>query len=58
MQKAGAMTALKRFICDEQAATAVEYAIVLALLIMAMIGAVRNCGTQFNATFNASTTVL
>jgi pilus assembly protein Flp/PilA len=52
------MTGFKRFLCEEDAATAVEYAVMLALLMIAMITAVTNCGTRFNQTFNASTTVL
>ena len=38
------MRRLKRLIKDERAATAIEYALILALIFMAMVGAVTAFG--------------
>ena len=40
---------LKSFIRDEEAATAVEYSVLLALILMAIIGTVTIVGTETNA---------
>lgn len=39
---------LKSFIRDEEAATAVEYSVLLALILMAIIGTVTIVGTETN----------
>ena len=40
------MKKLLRFIREEEAATAVEYAVMLALILMAMIGAISALGAE------------
>ncbi len=37
---------LKAILCDDEAATAVEYAVMLALILMVAIGAVSALGAQ------------
>ena len=44
---------LKRFIQEEEGATAVEYAIMVALIAAVIIGAVRLIGTETEGTFQA-----
>lgn len=46
------MTAIKRFLLDEEAATATEYAIMLSLLLMVIVSTVATLGTKANSTFN------
>jgi pilus assembly protein Flp/PilA len=41
----GNMCRLLRFIREEQAATAVEYAVMLALILLAMIGTIKAIGS-------------
>jgi pilus assembly protein Flp/PilA len=41
-----------RFLKDESGPTAVEYAIMLALIVIVCIGTIANVGTQANARFN------
>ena len=40
------MNMLRRLFTDEDAATAVEYAVLLALILMGMIGAITTFGTE------------
>lgn len=40
------MDALKRLFIDEQAATAVEYAVMLALILIAVVSAIGSVGAQ------------
>ena len=40
------MEFFKRFLCEEQAATAVEYAVMLAMILMVVLGAVTAVGAQ------------
>jgi pilus assembly protein Flp/PilA len=40
------MRCLLRFLRDEEAATAVEYAVLLALILMSVIGAIGTVGAQ------------
>jgi pilus assembly protein Flp/PilA len=40
------MKKLLRFLSEEEAATAVEYAVMLAMIIMACIGAIATVGQQ------------
>jgi pilus assembly protein Flp/PilA len=42
----------KRFIQEEEGATAVEYAIMVALIAAVIVGAVTMIGTNVNATFS------
>ena len=45
------MTKVQNFIQDESGPTAVEYAVMLALIIVVCIGAVTNIGNSANAQF-------
>jgi pilus assembly protein Flp/PilA len=42
---------LKRFLKSEDGPTAVEYAVMLSLIIVVCLGAVRTIGTRSTATF-------
>ena len=42
---------MKRFLKDEEGATAVEYGIMVALIAVAIITVVTSVGTQLNSTF-------
>ena len=44
---------LKRFLKSEDGPTAVEYAVMLSLIIVICLGAVRSIGTNATATFTA-----
>jgi pilus assembly protein Flp/PilA len=44
--------AVKSFLCDESGPTAVEYAVMLALIIVVCIAAVTTLGTNANNTFS------
>ena len=46
LKKGLTMKKLLRFIREEEAATAVEYAVMLALILMAMIGAISALGAE------------
>jgi pilus assembly protein Flp/PilA len=43
--------AVKSFLCDESGPTAVEYAVMLALIIVVCIAAITVLGTETNNTF-------
>jgi pilus assembly protein Flp/PilA len=43
---------VKRFLCDEGGPTAVEYAVMLALIIVVCITAITTLGTTTNNTFS------
>lgn len=49
---------VKQFIVSEDGPTAVEYAVMVALIIIACIATVRALGTQINSTFTGITTEL
>ncbi|HEY1380170.1 MAG TPA: Flp family type IVb pilin [Gemmataceae bacterium] len=51
-------TRLVRFVKAEDGPTAVEYAVMLALIIVACIGAVTTLGTRTNGTFSTSGSVM
>ena len=46
------VTGLKRFLVSEDGPTAVEYAVMLALIIVVCLTAIQAVGTQANANFN------
>jgi pilus assembly protein Flp/PilA len=46
------LSSLQRFLQDEDGPTAVEYAVMLALIIVVCITAITTLGTNANATFN------
>jgi len=47
------MKTLRRFLADESAATAIEYALIAAGIAIAIISAVKGVGTQLSTKFNA-----
>ena len=48
------VNSIKNFLVSEDGPTAVEYAIMLALIVIVCIGAVQAIGTNANAKFQAS----
>jgi pilus assembly protein Flp/PilA len=48
----GFTTSLKRFLVSEDGPTAVEYAVMLALIVVVCLTAIRAIGTNANTTFN------
>jgi pilus assembly protein Flp/PilA len=46
------MALAARFLRDEDGPTAVEYAVMLALIVVVCIGAISTLGSNANATFN------
>ena len=46
------LTSLQRFLRDEDGPTAVEYAVMLALIIVVCIAAITTLGSNAKATFN------
>lgn len=49
---------IQRFIRDEEGVTAIEYALIAALIAVVIIGAVRSVGTNVQSTFNTIATEL
>ena len=49
---------LKRFVADEQGATAIEYGLIAAGISIAIITAVTAVGTALNTTFTSVSTAL
>jgi pilus assembly protein Flp/PilA len=49
---------LKRFVKDEQGATAIEYGLIAALIAVGIIAAARGLGSQVGDTFNTVTTTM
>lgn len=47
------MKFIKRFLSDESGPTAVEYAVMLALIVVVCIGSIRLIGQNLNNTFDA-----
>jgi len=52
------ITSVKNFLVSEDGPTAVEYAVMLALIIVVCIGAVTTIGTASNAKFQSAAAVL
>jgi pilus assembly protein Flp/PilA len=48
------MDRIRQFLSDDSAATAVEYAVMLALILMAVIGAVTAIGQSTAGSFNST----
>ena len=46
------MTKLPKLIRNEEAATAIEYGLIAALIAVAAIGAMQGIGNKLNTTFN------
>jgi pilus assembly protein Flp/PilA len=51
-------TTLKRFLADEQGATAIEYGLIAAGISIAIIAAVGSLGSKLNTTFTSVSTAL
>jgi pilus assembly protein Flp/PilA len=51
-------TKVQRFLVMEDGPTAVEYAVMLALIVIVCIAAIRSVGTNANLTFEAVATEL
>ena len=49
---------VRRFLVSEDGPTAVEYAVMLALIIVACVTVVQNLGTSVSSTFNSVNTTL
>ena len=49
---------VQRFLKSEDGPTAVEYAVMLALIVIVCLTAIQAIGTNANATFNSIATVL
>jgi len=47
------MKTIRRFLADETAATAIEYALIAAGIAIAILTAVKGVGTQLTTKFNA-----
>lgn len=52
------VTGVKNFLVSEDGPTAVEYAIMLALIVIVCIGAVQSIGTSANTKFGAANAAL
>ena len=52
------MNLLKKFLTSEDGPTAVEYAVMLALIVVVCIGTNTAVGTKVNTSFNATKTAL
>ncbi len=52
------MNLIKKFLTSEDGPTAVEYAVMLALIIVVCIGTITAIGTKMNGTFDAAKTAL
>jgi pilus assembly protein Flp/PilA len=51
-------TKVQRFLVSEDGPTAVEYAVMLALIVIVCLTAIRSVGTNANATFESVATEL
>ena len=58
IQGAEMMNLLRQFLISEDGPTAVEYAVMLALIIVVCIGAITALGTKVNTSFDATKTAL
>jgi pilus assembly protein Flp/PilA len=52
------LNAIKRFLANEDGPTAVEYAVMLALIIVLCIVVIRNVGTSASATFSTANSAI
>ena len=52
------VTSVKRFLVSEDGPTAVEYAVMLALIVIVCLTAIQAIGTNANAKFNAAANAL
>lgn len=49
-----AMNKVRRFLANEDGPTAVEYAVMLALILVACIAIISNLGTSVSSTFSST----
>jgi len=49
---------MRRFLVSEDGPTAVEYAVMLALIVVVCLGTITTIGTQANGTFNSVSNAL
>ena len=54
----GMISRVQRFLISEDGPTAVEYAVMLALIIVVCITVITNLGTKVSSTFGAVSTAL
>ncbi len=52
------MNLLKKFLASEDGPTAVEYAVMLALIVVVCIGTITAVGTKVNGSFDSTQTAL
>lgn len=52
------MTSVKKFLVSEDGPTAVEYAVMLALIVIVCLTAIQAIGTNANTKFNAAANAL
>ena len=52
------MNSVRKFLVSEDGPTAVEYAVMLALIIIVALTAIQTVGTRTSATFNNVSTLL
>lgn len=58
MTRIGSRLRLSRFWQSDEGATAVEYAVLLALIVIACVGAVKNMATATGSSFDRSSTAI
>ena len=58
LEKRTIMNLLKKFLASEDGPTAVEYAVMLALIVVASITTITALGAKVNSSFDATTTKL
>jgi pilus assembly protein Flp/PilA len=49
----GAMSRVRRFLVSEDGPTAVEYAVMLALIVVVCVGIIKSLGTTISGTFSS-----
>ena len=52
------MNSIKKFINDESGVTAIEYAMIAALIAVVIVAAVRTLGTKMSSMFTSVTTAI
>jgi pilus assembly protein Flp/PilA len=52
------MNSIKKFINDESGVTAIEYAMIAALIAVVIVAAVRSLGTKVSSLFTSVTTAI
>ena len=54
----GAISKVQRFLVSDDGPTAVEYAVMLALIVVACVTIVKNLGTSISGTFSSVSSTL